>query len=53
MAEENKLERKPAGSRMGGMSLYASSADYERRLSEDLSRAAEPDILDETEAEDD
>ena len=53
MAEEDKLERKPAGSRMKGMSLYASSADYERRLSEDLSSALEPDILDETQAEDD
>jgi hypothetical protein len=51
MAEEDTLERKPPSSRTKGMSLYASSADYERRLSEDLSVAPEPDILDGTQAE--
>lgn len=34
MAEQDKIERKPEGTRVKGMSLYASSADYERRCSE-------------------
>jgi hypothetical protein len=35
MAEENKIDRKIQMSPIRGMSLYASTADYERRLSED------------------
>lgn len=48
MAEEEKMERMPSGSRIQGMSLYATSADYERRLSEDIPQEPEPDIVDET-----
>jgi hypothetical protein len=52
MAEEDTIQRKPSGSRIKGMSLYASSADYERRLSEDIPQALEPDIVDETQVDD-
>ena len=48
MAEEEKMERKPSGSRIRSMSLYASSADYERRLSEDIPQAPETDVVEET-----
>jgi len=53
MTEEAKMDRKPQGSPIkGSMSLYASSADYERRLSEDLLQSPEPDIVDETQVAD-
>jgi hypothetical protein len=52
MAEEDKIERKPSRSQISGMSLYASSADYERRLSEDIPQALEPAIVDETQEDD-
>lgn len=48
MAEEVKIDRKPQGSRIKSMSLYASSADYESRLSEDCTQALEPTIVDGT-----
>lgn len=48
MTEELTIHHNPPGLRISGMSLYASSADYERRLSEDLQQAPEPDIVDET-----
>jgi hypothetical protein len=48
MAEEEKIDRKPSGSRIRGMSLYASSADYERRLSEDIPQAPETEVVEET-----
>ncbi len=48
MAEEEKMERKPSGSRIRGMSLYATSADYERRMSEDIPQVPETDVVDET-----
>jgi hypothetical protein len=51
MAEEEKMDRKPPASRIRGMSLYASSADYERRLSEDFPQGLEPDIVDETQVD--
>ena len=47
MTEEAKMDRKPQGSPIkGSMSLYASSADYERRMSEDIPQAPEPGIVD-------
>jgi hypothetical protein len=49
MAEQDKMDRQPRASRIKGMSLYASSADYERRLNEDL-QVLEPEIVDETQA---
>jgi hypothetical protein len=52
MAEEEKIERKPSGPRNRGMSLYASSADYERRLSEDIPQPPETDVGDETQVGD-
>ena len=52
MAEEDKLDRKQPASRIKGMSLYASSADYERRLSEDCTQAFEPDVVEETPLDD-
>lgn len=52
MTEENEMDRKRPGSPIKGMSLYASSADYERRLSEDLLQAPEPNMVDESEADD-
>jgi hypothetical protein len=51
MAEQDEMDRKSPESRVKGMSLYASSADYERRLSEDFPQALEPDIADETQAD--
>jgi hypothetical protein len=48
MAEEGKIDRKPQGSLIKSMSLYASSADYERRISEDCTQGLEPDAVDET-----
>ena len=47
MAEENKIDRKTQMSPIKGMSLYASSADYERRLSEDCTQAPPPRVVDE------
>jgi hypothetical protein len=41
------IDRNPPRARIRGMSFYASSADYERRLSEDLGQAPEPDAADE------
>jgi hypothetical protein len=52
MAEEEKMERKPSRSRIRGMSLYAGSADYERRLSEDIPQTPETDADDETQGGD-
>jgi len=51
MAEQDILDRQPAASRIKVMSLYASSADYERRLSEDCLQALEPEIVDETQVD--
>jgi hypothetical protein len=48
MTDDDQMDRKPPAPRMKIMSLYASSADYERRLSEDCTQAFEPDIVDET-----
>ncbi len=45
MAEEDKIERMPSASLIKSMSLYAGSADYERRLSEDCVQALAPDIV--------
>jgi hypothetical protein len=50
MAQEEKTDRKPPGSLTKGMSLYASSADYERRLSEDCAQALEADVVDQIQA---
>jgi hypothetical protein len=47
MAEENKVERKTQMPPIKGMSLYASSADYERRLSEDCTQAPQLAAVDE------
>lgn len=48
MAEEGKTDRNSAGTRVKGMSLYAASADYERRLSEvDCVSELEPDTAEE------
>ncbi len=56
MADENMKDRRPSGSgsrsRTKGISLYASTADYERRLSEDCTQPPEPDVSDETQAGD-
>ena len=51
MAEENKIEGKAQMLPVKGMSLYASSADYERRLSEDCTQAAVPGAVNEPQAE--
>jgi hypothetical protein len=52
MAEADKLDRKPRESRIRGMSLYAISADYERRLSEvDCVQELERGIAGKTSAE--
>jgi|HubBroStandDraft_1064217.scaffolds.fasta_scaffold3750666_1 hypothetical protein len=51
MAEQGKTERRAQVSRII-MSLYASSADYERRLSEDCVQEPEPSVPDEPPAED-
>jgi hypothetical protein len=48
MAEQEKMDRQPPASRVKGMSLYASSADYEHRLDEDSQQVLEPEIVDET-----
>ncbi len=45
MTEQEKMDRQPPASRGKGMSLYASSADYERRLDEDSRQVLEPEIL--------
>jgi hypothetical protein len=47
MAEENKIDRKTQIAPIKGMSLYASSADYERRLCEDCTQAPPPGVVDE------
>jgi hypothetical protein len=52
MAEQDKLDREPPAPRIKSMSLYASSADYERRLSEDGLQVPEPEIVDEVRVED-
>jgi hypothetical protein len=54
MAPEDKIDRKPSASesRIKGMSLYASSADYERRLSEDCTQALEPDAIEDAQTDD-
>jgi hypothetical protein len=46
MAEENKIDRKIQMPPIKAMSLYASSADYERRLSEDCTQAPPPSVVD-------
>ncbi len=46
MTEDQLIDPKVPGLRINRMSLYAASADYERRLSEDVPRAPEPDIDD-------
>ena len=51
MAEQDKMKRQPRASRIRGMSLYASSADYERRLNEDGLQVLEPEIADEIQLE--
>jgi hypothetical protein len=52
MTEEGKIEREPRESRIKGMSLYAISADYERRLSEvDCVQELERGIAGKTSAE--
>ena len=51
MAEQEKVDRRLQVSRIN-MSLYASSADYERRLSEDGVQKPEPVIADEPPADD-
>ena len=48
MAEQDKMDRQPSASRIKGMSLYASSADYEHRLDGDRLQVLEPEIVDET-----
>jgi hypothetical protein len=48
MTEEDKVERKPSVWGIKGMSLYASSADYERRLSEDIPEVFALHAVDET-----
>jgi len=52
MAEQDKMDRQAPASRIKGMSLYASSADYERRLNEDSLQVLEPEIVDETQVDD-
>ena len=52
MTQEEKAERQPARQRSRGISLYASSADYERRMSEDIPRESDTEIADETQADD-
>jgi hypothetical protein len=52
MTEQDKMDRQPPAARVKGMSLYASSADYERRLSEDGLQVPEPEIFDETQVDD-
>jgi hypothetical protein len=52
MAEKNKIECTPPASLIKGMSVYASSADYERRLSEHCAQAPGPDLVNASEAED-
>jgi hypothetical protein len=48
MAEQEMIDRKLRGSRITGMSLYATSADYERRISEVIYvQEPEPVIVDE------
>jgi hypothetical protein len=51
MAEQDKTERRSQASRIS-MSLYASSADYERRLSEDCVQEPEPGVPAEPPADD-
>ena len=54
MVEQDKMDRQPRVSRIKVMSLYASSADYERRLDEDSDclQAFEPEIVDGTQVDD-
>jgi hypothetical protein len=53
MAEEDKIDRRHRESRSKGMSLYADSADYERRLSEVVCPLGlDSDIADEPAADD-
>jgi hypothetical protein len=54
MPQEDQIDRKLPASRpqIKRMSLYASSADYERRLSEDCTQAPNLDVVDETHADD-
>ncbi len=48
MAEQDKLDRQPPTPQSKGMSLYASSADYEHRLDEDGVQGLEPEMVAET-----
>jgi hypothetical protein len=52
MAQEEKIDRKPQASPIKGVSLYASSADYERRLSEDCGQPVQPNFVNEPPADD-
>jgi hypothetical protein len=52
MAEENKIDGKIQMSPIQGMSLYASTADYERRLSEDYTQAPEPGAVEQSQVAD-
>jgi len=53
MAKEDKIDRRHRESRSKGMSLYADSADYERRLSEVIyPLRVDSDIADEPAADD-
>ena len=54
MPQEDRIDRKlpELRPRIKGMSLYANSADYERRLSEDCTLALNLDVVDETHADD-
>lgn len=54
MAEQEKMDRQPPAARIQVMSLYASSADYERRLEEDTDclHALEPEIVDQARVDD-
>jgi hypothetical protein len=53
MAQREEVERRPSGSRVRGMSLYASSADYERRVSEDCLQPVAPAIVEESQLDQD
>ena len=52
MAEQDKMDRESPTARIKCMSLYASSADYERRLNEDNRQVLEPEIVDEAHVDD-
>ena len=51
VSEDNKIERKTQMLPIKGMSLYASTADYERRVSEDRTQAPAPGVLHESQVD--